>query len=169
MNNKSKIGETVEAAADSANKGIDQTAGSLKTGVADTAYAMENAQTKVKEGVNKVIKTAEELVQFNQGNIEAFVRSGQIWAAGVQDLTKQAAASAQASFDETVSTLKALSGVRSVKEAIDLQTNLARSSVEKAVAESSRLADASVKLAEQTLAPLTARVKLAVEKFAKPV
>jgi phasin family protein len=169
MNNKSKIGETVEAAADAANKGIDQTAGSLKTSVADTAYAMENAQTKVKEGMNKVIKTAEELVQFNQGNIEAFVRSGQIWAAGVQDLTKQAAASAQASFDETVSTLKALSGVRSVKEAIDLQTNLARSSVEKAVAESSRLADASVKLAEQTLAPLTARVKLAVETFAKPV
>jgi phasin family protein len=167
MNYKAKINETVDAAAEAANTGIDQTAASLKTGMAQAVSGFENAQAKTREGVNKVIRTTEELVQFNQGNIEAFVKSGQIWAAGVQDLTKQAAASAQASFNETVSTYKALATVRSVKEAIDLQTSLARSSVEKAVAESSRLADASVKLAEQALAPLTARVKLAVEKFAK--
>ena len=57
--------------------------------------------------------------------------------------------------------------MKSLKEAIDLQTNLARSSVEKAVAETGQLTDASLKLAEQALAPMTARVTLAVEKFGR--
>ena len=171
MDPKTKFTETVaavqETAAAATDRAVDQTAATLKQGTTQAAAGFESAQGKIKEGVERVMRTAEELVQFNQGNIEAFVKSSQIWVAGVQDLTKQAAASAQASFEETVSTVKALSSARSVREALELQANLARSSVEKVVAESGRLADASVKLAERALAPLTARVTLAAEKFAK--
>jgi len=115
------------------------------------------------------MKTAEDLVTFSQGNLEAYVKAGQIWAAGVQDLGKQVAATAQAQLDQTVATFKALAGVKSFKEAVDLQSTLARSTVEKAVADTGKLTDASLKLAEQTLAPITARVTLAVEKFGRPV
>ena len=113
------------------------------------------------------IKAAEDFVSFSQGNLEAVIKAGQIWAAGVQDLSKTFAATAQAQVEETLAAVKALSGVKSLKEAVDLQTNLARVSLEKAVTETSKLTDASVKLAEQTLAPLTARVTLAVEKFGR--
>ena len=113
------------------------------------------------------MKTAEEFVSFSQGNIEAVMKSGQIWAAGFQDLSKSFAATAQAQLDHTVSTWKALAGVKSIKEAIDLQSNLARSSMETVVAETGKLTDASMKLAEQTFAPITARVTLAVEKFGR--
>ena len=65
------------------------------------------------------------------------------------------------------STFKALSSAKSLKDAFDLQTRFARSTMEKTVAESGKLTDASMKLTEQTLAPLTARVSLAMEKFAK--
>ena len=77
------------------------------------------------------MKTAEELVSFSQGNLEAILKSGQIWAAGMQDLSKQVAATAQASFDETMSTFKALTSVKSLKDAIDLQASLARATMEK--------------------------------------
>ncbi len=113
------------------------------------------------------MKTAEEFVSFGQGNIEAFVKSSQIWTAGVQDLSKHVAATAQAQLDQTVSAWKAIVGAKSLKEAIDVQTGIARASIEKAVAETGKLTDASLKLAEQTLAPLTARVTLAVEKFGR--
>jgi phasin family protein len=106
-------------------------------------------------------------VSFSQGNLEAVLKSGQIWAAGVQDLSKQVAASAQASFEETVSTFKALTSVKSLKDALDLQASLARTTLEKTLAESGKLTDASFKLTEQAIAPITARVTLAVEKFAK--
>ena len=63
--------------------------------------------------------------------------------------------------------MKALAGVKSFKDAVDLQTSLAKSSLEKAVAETSKLTEASLKLAEQAWAPVTARVTLAVEKFGR--
>lgn len=138
-------------------------------GPAQAAASVENTQVKVKQGMEKAMKTAEELVAFGQGNVEAFMKSGQIWAAGVQDLSKHVAATAQANFDETMNTFKAMSSVKSLKDAFELQAGLARSAMEKTLAESGRLTDASLKLTEQTLAPITARVTLAVEKFAKTV
>jgi phasin family protein len=124
-------------------------------------------KTQEQETIDMAIKAAEEIVAFNQGNLEAFVKAGQVWAAGVQDLSKTVAATAQAHIDETLANVKALATVKSLKEAVDLQTNLARASLEKVVTDTSKLTEASVKLAEQTLAPLTARVTLAVEKFGR--
>ncbi len=167
-----RVSETVtaasEAAAENASKGIDQTVAALKDGMAQAAAGFEKTQAKVKEGLEKAMRTAEEMVQFHQGNLEAFVQSGQIWVSGLQDLSRQVAASAQATFEEAVANTRALASVKTLQEAIDLQSNLARGSVEQAVAEGSRFTDASVKLFEQALAPLTARMNLAVETFAKP-
>jgi phasin family protein len=167
MNTPTRFTEAAFGNNDSAVRGYEKSVTAFKDGMAKSAASFEAGQTKMKEGMDKIMKTAEEMIQFNQGNFDAVVKSSQIWVSGVQDLGKQVAASAQASFEQTVSTFKALSSVKSLKDAIDLQTSLARSSVEKAVAETSRLTDASVKLAEAALAPLTARMTLAVEKFAK--
>ncbi len=170
-NAKSKVAEAVsavnEATAAAATKGYDQAAGAFDASVAQGAASFEKTQAKMKEGMEKAMKSAEEFVTFSQGNLDAFVKSGQIWVAGVQDISKQVAATAQASFEETLSTFRALTGVKSLKDAVDLQASLARATLEKTVTESSRLTDASMKLAEQTIAPLTARVTLAVEKFAR--
>jgi len=150
-----------------ATKGIEATVSNLKDGMTKAAAGFTETQAKVKEGMEKAMKTAEELVSFSQGNLEALLKSGQIWATGVQDLSKQVAASAQASFEETMSTFKAMSSVKSLKDAMDLQASLARTTMEKTLAESGKLTDASFKLTEQAIAPITARVTLAVEKFAK--
>lgn len=152
-----------------ASKGIEMAVSNLKEGAAKAAAGFSETQAKMKEGMDQAMKTAEELVAFGQGNMEAVMKSGQIWSSGMQDLSRQMAATAQASFEETVSTFKALSGVKSLKDAMDLQANLARATMEKTFSETGRLTDASFKLAEQALAPLTARMTLAVEKFAKPV
>ena len=154
-----------------ANKNFEQTVASLKVGAeqvsAHATAGVEQSQAKMKEGMEKAMKTAEEMMAFGQGNIEALSRSTQIWTAGMQDLSKQFAATAQASIDETVGMFKALTSVKSIKDAMELQSNLTKSSLEKAIAEGGRLTEASVKLTEQALAPITARVTLAVEKFAK--
>jgi phasin family protein len=168
---KTKMAEAVatvnETAAAAAQQGFEQTITNLKDGMSQAAVGFERTQAKMKEGVEKAMKTAEEFIAFGQGNMEALVKSGQIWAAGVQDLQKQVAATAQAQFEEAVATFKAVAAAKSLKDAFDLQASLARGAFEKTVAESGKLTDASLKLTEQTLAPLTARVTLAAEKFAK--
>jgi phasin family protein len=164
---KSKIVEVAPVSEQTAEKGIEATVTNLKEGVAKATEGLQATQAKMKEGVEKAMKTAEELVAFNQGNIEAIVKSGQIWATGVQDLSKHLAAAAQASFDESLAAFKALTSVKSLKDAFELQSSFARSALEKSLAESGKLTDASFKLTEQALAPITARVTVAVEKFAK--
>jgi phasin family protein len=134
---------------------------------ASQVLAFPATAQKLVPGTKNMFNNTEGLVAFNKGNLEAFAKAGQIWAAGVQDLTKQFAATAKASFDESVATFKALSTVKSVKEAMELQSGFAKTAFEKAVAESNKMADASIKLTEQTLAPITARVTAAVETFGK--
>jgi len=152
---------------DMASKGIEATVSHLRNDVTQAAAGFETSQAKIKEGMEKAMKTAEEFVAFGQGNVEAFVKSGQIWTAGMQELSKQVAATAQASFADTMSTFKALTSVKSLKDAMDLQSSFARAALEKTMAESGKLTDASFKLTEQALAPITARMTLAVEKFGK--
>jgi phasin family protein len=171
MANKPKFTEASAAlevqTAEATTAGFEATVSGLKEGMSRATAGFADTQAKVKEGMEKAMKTAEELMAFSQGNLEAMVKCGQIWAAGVQDIGKQIAANAQASFDETMSTFKAMSSAKSLKDAFDLQASLARSTLEKTLAESGKLTDASMKLTEQALAPLTARFSLAVEKFAK--
>ena len=146
---------------------IDQNVTALQDSVAGAIAGYEKTPIEVKITMDKAVKSAEEFVAFSQGNFEAMMKAGQIWAAGVQDLHKTFAATAQAQVEAAMGTMKAMSGVKSIKEAMELQTTLARSSMETAMAETGKLTDASVKWAEQALAPISARVTLAVEKFGR--
>jgi len=62
---------------------------------------------------------------------------------------------------------KTLGSVKSLREAIELQSGFARTALEKAMTDSSRLTQASLKLTEQALAPLADRVRLASDSFGK--
>jgi phasin family protein len=135
--------------------------------VVNPAAAIKPTKPTITQGMKTMMKSTEDFVAFGQANLEAFVKSGQIWSAGVQELTKQFATSAKASFEESVSTFKAISTCKSVKEAMEMQSTFAKAALEKAMAESNKLTDASIKLTEQTLAPITARVTVAVETFGK--
>ena len=117
--------------------------------------------------VETAMTTAEDFMAFGQANLDALVKSSQIWAAGFQDLGKHMAASAQAQLDQTMSTWKAMAGVKSIKEAVDMHTGLARSTIETAVSETGKLTDASMKLSEQAFAPITARLSVTAEKFGR--
>ena len=112
-------------------------------------------------------KSAEQIVAFSKGHLEALTQSGQIWTAGVKELAEQATATMQASFQDTMAMFKTLTSVKSPKEAIDLQSGMARSALETTMAAYGKLTEASLKLSEQAMAPITARVTAAVETFAK--
>ncbi len=159
--------ETIKETNEAAVKGFDKTLSTMKEGMEKAAKGFESSQVKMKESVEKAMKTAEEMVSFSQGNMEAFLKASQIFTTGMQDISKHLAASSKHSMEESVAFTKSLMGVKSVKEAVDLQSGYAKASVEKAVAETSKITDASVKLAEQAIAPITARLTLAVEKFGK--
>ena len=170
MINKPKTLEsTVTDVKTTATQSFDKTMDSLKqntaTATAGIEHAQAEAQTKMKDGVTRAMKTAEQMAHFSQGNMEAVMKSSQILATGLTDISKLWAEHARASFEESMATLKAMTSVKSVKEAVDMQTSFARASMEKAMAETGRMTEHSLKLAEQAAAPLTARMNVAVETF----
>jgi len=162
MSNQTKTTNTIE-------NGSAAAAGIVANLTEGMSAAVEQSQAKLKDGIEKSSKQAEKIVRFGQANIEALTKSSQIWVEGVQDLSQQVADSFQASVLETMGVLGTLGTAKSLKEAIDRQSGLARTALEKAMSESGRLRQASLKLIEQALAPLTARVNVAVETFGKTV
>jgi len=153
------IGSDVQAGATKARKMIDQGTAQLSAAVETTM----DKTTKAAEGLYK------EAAEFSRGNLEAFTKAAQVYFAGVQDLSKQAFALVQGLTEHSIEGAKALGQVKSLKEATDIQSNYARAALEKGMAESAKLQEATLKLAEASFAPLTARMTLAVEKMGKPV
>ena len=150
-----------------AKDNIDRTMSGLKDGVSAATAGMEQAQASVRDGLQKVMRSAEDMIAFTQGNVEAITRSGQILATGLQDIGQGIAATARASADDATNTFKALAAVKSIKEALDLQSSLFRSMIERAVSQTSQMTDSTMKLSEQAMAPITARLSLASEKFGR--
>jgi phasin family protein len=93
------------------------------------------------------------------------VKFGQVWAAGLQDLSRTMAAVTKTHMDDAVSNMKALSAAKSVSEAFQLQQTIARATLERAVAETGTLTSASFKFAEASMEPLVAWMNFAAEKL----
>ena len=107
----------------------------------------------------------EQTAQSGQGNVEAVMQSHKIWTAGFQNISEIMTAAAQAHFDHTIATIKAMSVAKSIKEATDLQMAATRVSIERALASTGKLTDASMALVEQGFAPITAQMTMALEKL----
>lgn len=127
------------------------------------ALSKDNVAAAVKAGT-AAFKGYEDILEFNRQNIDAMVRSGLIVARGVQDINKTLLTLAQEQIEETVAAGKAMIGVKSLREAVDIQTGLVKGSVDKLVAESNKISDVSVKLAEEAFAPINARVTAVMDK-----
>ena len=113
------------------------------------------------------MKTAEQFTAFSKDNLAAMTESSKIWTSGVKELAEKATVTMQTSFQESMDAFKALTAVKSLPEAIALQSAMARSAMEKTMSVHSSLTEASLKLSEQAMAPISARVTACVETFSK--
>ncbi len=108
----------------------------------------------------------EQTTQSSRGTVDAVMESQKVWAAGFQNISEIMTAAAQAQFDHTLATIKAMSVAKTVKEAMDLQMAATRISFERALANTGKLSDASMSLVEQGIAPITAQMTMSLEKLA---
>ena len=159
---KKLVTQAAETGAAQARKIID-------TSAAQARSNMEKSVDQVNKAAEGVFKAAEEAAEFSRGNVEAVTKAAQAYVVGVQDLGRQSFALFQGLTDQALENAKALAGVKSLKEAAELQSSFARTAFEKSFSESAKLQEAALKLAETAFAPLSARVTIAVEKFAKPL
>lgn len=112
-----------------------------------------------------LMQTPKDMLSFGRANAAAMVKAGNTWATGCQAMFTTAAAATHAQLGYSVTTWTALCRAESLQEAMKLQTEFQLKTFETAVSETTRMTDASMKLAEHAMAPIKERVTLTVEHF----
>jgi phasin family protein len=113
-------------------------------------------------------KTAEDVALFGKSNVEAFVQAGSAFFHGIEELTRSFVGLTQAQLDANVAAAKALLGVKSIEELGELQKIYTRTAFDNAVSEASRLSEIAIRISNETIEPLTARVQATIEQLSKP-
>jgi len=162
----------------SAKKLTDTTGRAVESVVAASQEAMDNlmkssSQTyeqgfaNVKGRIDEAVKRYDELTTFGKDNVEAFVAAGNAAAKGVESLTSELLTLSKSNLEESLAAGKAIMGAKTLQEMFDLQTTFARSSFDKLMAQTTKMGELATKATKDTFEPLSGRVNLAVEKFAK--
>ena len=115
--------------------------------------------------VRKSQEAASEMTEIAKANLEAITEAGRIAATGVRSLGQDALASGRDGFEQASTSLKTLADAKSPTEFFQLQSELARSSFDRLVAEGSKFTEAMVKLAGEAAQPLSTRASINAERI----
>ena len=110
-------------------------------------------------------KAAEELSELAKANVEAFVEASRIYAGGAKALGQDVIASGRDGIEQASDAVKTLAEAKSPTEFFQIQSELARASFDRFVAESSKLTERVVKLAGEAVEPLQTRASLNAERI----
>jgi phasin family protein len=110
-------------------------------------------------------KAAEELTELAKANVEAFVEASRIYAGGAKALGQDVIASGRDGIEQASDAVKTLAEAKSPTEFFQIQSELARASFDRFVAETSKLTERVVKLAGEAVEPLQTRASLNAERI----
>ena len=172
-----KTGTVAKAGAEVAQSvvdaGVETVEAAVKTGTETAAQNVERAVATTNAQVKKASKAMfagyGDFSALGQQNIDAMVEAGQIMAVGMESVSRELMSFAKASAEANAAAATKMFSAKTMQEAIDLQNAYARESFDKAVAETGKLTEMSVKLASDAMAPIQSRVNVAVEKLLKPI
>lgn len=158
----------VEAAV---NAGKETVEAVVKAGSEAASKQYEQAVSMTKENIEKtssaIFKGYDELASVNKDNLQAFVEASNVMAKGMEAMTKELFTFAQGSMEENVAVAKKMLGAKNVQELFDVSGEVAKSNFDKTLAETAKLTEMSVKVANETFQPLQSRLNVTVEKMIK--
>ena len=118
-----------------------------------------------KEGYEKFAEGVSTMADFHKSSLEAVMASAGAFTKGMEKLASEQTAFVKASFEDGVATMKAASASKTTQEAIDINTEFFRTSVEKNLGQVNKVADMWIETAKETVEPLSARYSDLVEKI----
>ena len=110
-------------------------------------------------------RVAEELADLTRANVEAMVEAGRVAAEGARSIGQDVVASSRDGVEQAADAIRSLAEAKSPTEYMQLQGDFARASFDRAIAETSKLTEAMVKLAGQAFQPLSNRATANAERF----
>lgn len=113
------------------------------------------------------LKSYEDVSAAAKDALDAVVASSEVLTQGLQYLGDTVYGLTQQSIDDGIAAGKQIMAAKTLRELIDLQSSLAKTQLDRLLAEAPRLGDLSVKLVEDAVAPLSASLTAALDKMVK--
>ena len=124
-----------------------------------------DAGTRGTEFATKGQKAVEQFSDLAKSNLEAMVEAGRIAATGARSIGEDAIASSRQNLELASTNAKSLAAATSPTEFFQLQTELARASFDRMVAQSSKVTEQVVKLAGEAIQPISTRASITAERM----
>ena len=115
--------------------------------------------------MEKSLASLNEINAHSKQNLEALVASVTAATKGAEALGSAAVAYTKKTTEANIAAAKSFAGVKSVQEAMELQSAWAKSSLEGYIAEVTKMGETLTASVKESLTPLNARVTAAVEKL----
>ena len=117
----------------------------------------------LKAGFDKAIAGYDNMVGYGKDTAEAMIKSATAAGKGAETLHNEIYAYAKQSMEDSITAGKAILGAKSVHEAIEVQTDYAKSAFENYVAELSKFNQLMTAVAKDSYAPIEGRAQAWVE------
>ncbi|MES2001071.1 MAG: TIGR01841 family phasin [Pseudomonadota bacterium] len=124
-----------------------------------------SAGERGQDAAKKSQKVAEELADLTRANVEAIVEAGRVAVAGARTIGQDVVATGRDGVEQASDAIRSLAEAKSPTEYMQLQSEFARASFDRMVAEGSKLTESMVKLAGEAFQPLQNRASANAERF----
>jgi phasin family protein len=121
-----------------------------------------------KDSFEKSVAAFTEMNAHSKKNLEALIASMTAAAKGAETVGQRAMAFSKKSMEGQIAAAKALSSVKSIQEAVELQTGFAKSAFETYVAEVNEISEITSASVKDAMSPINERVTALVERLQAP-
>ncbi|MDB5397801.1 MAG: phasin family protein [Rhodospirillales bacterium] len=144
----------------------------VKSKIADKVPSVTSAVEATKDHFAKAAETqfkaADEVAAFGKSNVEAFIQAGTIFFHGFEELARTFVGLTTTQVESSMATAKALIGAKNLTEFTDLQNAYTKSTFDTAVSEATHLSELAIKITNDAIEPISARVTATMEHISKP-
>jgi phasin family protein len=131
--------------------------------VAEETAAVTN--DAVKEGFSRSMTAFAEMNSVSKQAFDAWMESATVASRGVEALNGHVLAYAKKSMEDSVAAAKSLSGAKSLKDVVDIQTTFAKSSFDSYVKEMTKLSEFAQSVSKDAIKPLSERASAVATMF----
>ena len=151
---------------DAVTESAEEFAASARKTVEANAFAFaESGQTALKETIERSAAAFGDISEYGKNNLDAVIASFTAATQGAEAINSNAVAFTKKSVEDTIEAAKSLAGVRSVQEAIELQTEYAKSAMDAYLAEITKAADLMAATFKDAWKPINDRTIAAMGQF----
>ncbi len=121
-------------------------------------------ETMMTQGKTKMDKATQDAANFNRQNTEAFMKFGQVFTKGFEDIMRESAALAQSAAEKQAQFMKEAMSTKTLNEWAEVQTKMAQANFDDFMEGATKISELSVKVMTESTEPFNAQFSDAIKK-----